>query len=270
MAETDPDIRARARLLAATAFACACSCAAPLEAQVRVTEILPRRSGASEPVVAAGAAAGRFAQFADGAIWLDSAGSVALALALAAALAFHPTHAHTGDAAEIDAERLAIVLSALVGAAIGMLAVVQPWLAVALVALVVVARIARRTSPAPDARALVAFIAAVACGAGLFVPAFVVALAGWIAYRALGGHRIARIKVRVPIGADVAKARLIACDTLARMRCPVRARRDGRSGRSFTLTVRVPVAVDDEILSKSLESTLAPEVARARVEIRPA
>ncbi|MFM7134250.1 MAG: hypothetical protein ACKO0W_08035, partial [Planctomycetota bacterium] len=117
MAETDPDIRARARLLAATAFACACACAAPLEAQVRVTEILPRRSGASEPVVASstGAGAGRFAQFADGAIWLDAAGSVALALAIAAALAFHPTRARARDAAEIDAERLAIVLSALVG-----------------------------------------------------------------------------------------------------------------------------------------------------------
>lgn len=254
--------------MAAMAFAFACT--APLEAQVRVTEILPRRSGASEPVSASGAAAGRFAQFADGALWLDAVGSVALALALAAALAFHPTRARAGGAVEIDAERLAIVLLALVGAAIGMVGVAQPWLAVALVALIVVAWFARGSALAPDARALVAFVAAVACGAGLLVPALVATTACWIAYRWLGGHRMARIKVRVPIGADVAKARLIACDTLARMRCLVRARRDGRSGRSFTLTVRVPAAVDDEILSKSLESTLAPEVARARVEIRPA
>ena len=67
---------------------------------------------------------------------------------------------------------------------------------------------------------------------------------------------------------DRDRAKALIGETLARMNCRVHSVREGRSGRSFIYTVRMPASVADELVTKGLAATLAPEIGVVEVEIR--
>lgn len=247
----------------------AASVASPALAQrtSSVIEILPRKSAAARAASDAAGSAG-WMQFADGALWLDIASALAVGAAAAIAIAWHPRSARASGAESIDAGRRGVVIAAFAGVASGLLVSAEPFAALLLVGIAIALRGHLAAPSGARARSALVFIAALAAGLGQLLPAAVLAAAGWLALWWIDARRVVRVKIRVPIGADVHKARLIAGDSLARMRCRVRRAKVGPSGRAFSFIASVPVELDDAMLATSLAATLAPEVARAKIEIR--
>ena len=52
------------------------------------------------------------------------------------------------------------------------------------------------------------------------------------------------------------------------MNCRIQAVREGRSGRSFVFTVRVPASVADEFLSRGLAASVHADLGPVEVEVR--
>jgi hypothetical protein len=52
------------------------------------------------------------------------------------------------------------------------------------------------------------------------------------------------------------------------MGCRVQSHKEGSAGKSVSFVTRVPIAIEDETLARSLEAALVGELGRAEVEVR--
>ena len=226
---------------------------------------------ATPPGGSGGAAGDRldsaFAQFADWPAYVEILLAAALALGLSWLIAFSG-RMKSERVASLE-ERKTLVVIGFACAVIGALVMVQPMVAVLIVGLGLLLRMPSLVTAQPlRARALMVASIGFAVGFSQYLLAVFVALLAWSALRWLGGHRHASIKVRVGLAVDRERAKTLIGDTLTRMNCRVHSVREGRSGRSFVYTVRMPSSVADALLTKGLAATLAPEIGVVEVEIR--
>jgi hypothetical protein len=208
-------------------------------------------------------------QFANWANWLELVAAIALSVGLALLLAYHPRSSRRRDAVEADEDRKTLVMLGVVGAVVAALVVIDQ--AMALVIFGIGSLIRFRTvvgSPHMTGRAILVVVVGLACGLTQFFTAIVVAGAGWAVIWWLNAHRAVRVKVRLVPGADRQKATLVAADALRRMGCRVQSHKEGSAGKSVSFVTRVPIAVEDETLARSLEAALVGELGRAEVEVR--
>ncbi|RLS66006.1 MAG: hypothetical protein DWH97_05105 [Planctomycetota bacterium] len=208
-------------------------------------------------------------QFTDWATWVEVVSGIALAVALASLIGNHPRTRNRRELSDASEERKTLVILAVVGAVVSALVAVDQ--AMAFVVFGIGSLIRFRTildNPQITGRAILVVVIGLACGLSQFVNALVVATAGWAVIYWLEAQRPAAVKIRIAAGGDRQKAQLVAADTLRRMGCRVREQKAGASGTNFTIVMSVPHAIDDEVLIKSLESTLSSEVGRAEVEFR--
>ncbi len=208
-----------------------------------------------------------FSQFADWPAYVEIAIAAALAIGLSWFLAF--TGRTLGERVGSLEERKGLVLIGFGCAVIGALTVVQPMVAVLIVGLGLLLRMPSLVS-APTLRSRAVIIAAVgfAIGFSQYLLAVAVTAAAWGALRWLGGHRFASVKVRIGPATDRERAKKLLSETLARMNCRIQAVREGRSGRSFVFTVRVPASVADEFLSRGLAASVHADLGPVEVEVR--
>jgi len=226
---------------------------------------------ATSPSAGSGAAGerldGAFAQFADWPAYVEILIAAALALGLSWLIAFSG-RMKSERVASLE-ERKTLVVIGFACAVIGALVLVQPMVAVLVVGLGLLLRMPALVTAQPlRSRALMVASIGFAVGFSQYLLAVFVAGLGWAALRWLGGHRHASIKVRIGLTTDRDRAKALIGETLARMNCRVHSVREGRSGRSFIYTVRMPASVADELLTKGLAATLAPEIGVVEVEIR--
>jgi hypothetical protein len=208
-------------------------------------------------------------QFTMWANWAEMIAGVGLAVALASLLAYHPRSSRRRDLAEATEERKTLVILGVIGAVVSALVVIDQ--AMAFVIFGIGSLIRFRTvigNPHMTGRAILVVVIGLACGLTQFMTAIIVAAAGWIVIWWLHARRAASIKVRVPAGADRAKAQLVVSEALRAMRCRVIGQRVGGSGRSFTVAANVPSTLGDQLVLESLASTLLPEFGRCEVEMR--
>jgi hypothetical protein len=210
---------------------------------------------------------GAFAQFADWPAYVEILVAAALALGLSWLIAFSG-RMKSERVASLE-ERKTLVVIGFACAVIGALVLVQPMVAVLVVGLGLLLRMPALVTAQPlRSRALMVASIGFAVGFSQYLLAVFVAGLGWAALRWLGGHRHASVKVRIGLTVDRDRAKALIGETLARMNCRVHSVREGRSGRSFIYTVRMPASVADELLTKGLAATLAPEIGVVEVEIR--
>jgi hypothetical protein len=208
-------------------------------------------------------------QFTMWANWAEMIAGVGLAVALASLLAYHPRSSRRRDLAEATEERKTLVILGVIGAVVSALVVIDQ--AMAFVIFGIGSLIRFRTvigNPHMTGRAILVVVIGLACGLTQFMTAIIVAAAGWIVIWWLHARRAASIKVRVPAGADRAKAQLVVSEALRAMRCRVIGQRVGGSGRSFTVAANVPSTLGDQLVLESIASTLLPEFGRCEVEMR--
>ncbi len=208
-------------------------------------------------------------QFSDWANWVELLLGVSLAVALATLLAYHPRASTRRDLIEAGEERKTLVILGVIGAVVSALVVIDQ--SMALVIFGIGSLIRFRTvigNPHMTGRAILVVVIGLACGLSQFVLAIVIAAAAWVVIWWLHARRAARIKVRLPVGADPARAQLIAADTLRRWKCRVQSQQASASGKSLTFIAQVPSALTDETLAHELESNLTHEVGRVEVDLR--
>jgi hypothetical protein len=210
-------------------------------------------------------------QFMRPAAWIELLLGIGLALVLAALIAFHPRGRRRPDAVHAMDERKTLVILGLIGAVVAALVVVDQ--AMALVVLGLGALIRFRTliaTPNMNARAILVIAIGLACGLTQYLLAIVVALAAWLLIWWIQARRTAEVKIRLLPMADRAKAELVASLELRSAGCHVRSLRPGKSGRSFTMGLQAPEALDDEAIRRRLETRLIPEVGAVEIETRSA
>ena len=210
-------------------------------------------------------------QFANWANWVELVVGIGLAVALSALLAYHPKPARRRDMVEVGEERKTLVILGVVGAVVSGLVIIDQ--SMALVIFGIGGLIRFRTvigNPHATGRAILVVVVGLACGITQYLTAVLIAAAAWTVIWWLHAHRTAKVKVRLPLGADRQRAQLVAADALRRMRCKVQSQKEGQSGRTFSFVAQIPSAIDDDLLTKSLEATLGPEVGRIEVEVRGA
>jgi hypothetical protein len=210
-------------------------------------------------------------QFANWANWVELLVGIGLAVALAALLAYHPKSARRRDMVEVGEERKTLVILGVIGAVVSGLVLIDQ--SMALVIFGIGGLIRFRTvigNPHATGRAILVVVVGLACGITQYLTAVLIAAAAWTVIWWLHSHRTAKVKVRLPLGSDRQRAQLVAAEALRRMRCKVQSQKEGQSGRSFSFVAQIPSAIDDDLLTKSLEATLSPEVGRIEVEVRGA
>lgn len=210
-------------------------------------------------------------QFANWANWVELVVGIGLAVALSALLAYHPKPARRRDMVELGEERKTLVILGVVGAVVSGLVLIDQ--SMALVIFGIGGLIRFRTvigNPHATGRAILVVVVGLACGITQYLTAVLIAGAAWTVIWWLHAHRTAKVKVRLPLGADRQRAQLVAAEALRRMRCRVQSQKEGQSGRSFSFVAQIPSAIDDDLLVKSLEATIGPEVGRIEVEVRGA
>lgn len=210
-------------------------------------------------------------QFANWANWVELVVGIGLAVALSALLAYHPKPARRRDMVELGEERKTLVILGVVGAVVSGLVLIDQ--SMALVIFGIGGLIRFRTvigNPHATGRAILVVVVGLACGITQYLTAVLIAGAAWTVIWWLHAHRTAKVKVRLPLGADRQRAQLVAAEALRRMRCKVQSQKEGQSGRSFSFVAQIPSAIDDDLLVKSLEATIGPEVGRIEVEVRGA
>ena len=207
-----------------------------------------------------------FAQFADGGAYLSILTSAACAVVLSAALAFLFRPKGPGDA-DLD-ERKGLVLVGLAASVAAALCALQPAVALVFVAIALALR-GQGVAIPPGLRLRALFILVVSIAAGLdqFLIAVVLTPLALALFRWMGSQRQSSIKVRPALGVDLARARAVVTSTLARMNCSVLSSREGRSGRTLTIAVRMPGGVTDELLLKGLAASLNSELGPVEVEL---
>jgi hypothetical protein len=230
-----------------------------------VAEILPRslKDTAGERLTHA------VGQFANWQNWLEAVAAIALSVAIASLIAWHPRAHRRRAALDGEDERRTLVLLGMIGAIIASLVLVDQAMAFVIFGVggLVRFRTVLRT-PQLTGKAILVLVIGLACGLGQFVTAIVFAVASWLVIWWLNGSRPSRIRVRVPLGGDAARAELVASEALRRMRCKIVGVRKGGSGRALHIAVRIPTELEDEIVLKSLEATVTQDVPRTQVEIR--
>ncbi|MFM7052038.1 MAG: hypothetical protein ACKOYN_07915 [Planctomycetota bacterium] len=227
-------------------------------------EILPRtlKDSARERLTSA------VDQFSSWHAWVEAVAAIALAVALASLLAWHPRARRPRAALDGEEERRTLIVLGMIGAIVASLVLVDQ--AMAFVVFGIGGLVRFRTilrTPQLTGKAILVIVIGLACGLTQYLMAVVVAVAAWLVIWWLNGSRPARVRIRVPAGTDLVRIELVAADALRRMRCKVASARLGATGRSVHLMVRIPTALEDEIVSRSLSATLAADLPRAEVEI---
>ncbi|MEY3022034.1 MAG: hypothetical protein RIS86_1232 [Planctomycetota bacterium] len=210
-------------------------------------------------------------QFANWAAWVELVVGIGLAVALSALLAYHPKPARRRDMAELADERKTLVILGVIGAVVSGLVLIDQ--SMALVIFGIGGLIRFRTvigNPHATGRAILVVVVGLACGITQYLTAIVIAGAAWGVIWWLHARRAVVVKVRLPVGCDRQRAQLVAAEALRAMQCRVESQREGASGRSFRIVAQAPSTLDDAMLARSLEATLAPEAGRAEVEVEGA
>jgi hypothetical protein len=214
-------------------------------------------------------------QFAQPAAWIELAIGIALAALLSLAIAFHPRGVRRRGGVEPVAAiggRRSLVSIGLTGAVLAALVLVdQAMVFIVLGALFVGGLLVFRSASANPhlvGRAVLVAAIGLACGLSQYLLAVVVTVAAWAAIWWMEARRGGEIKVRIPAGADLRRAELVATLELRMLGCRVRALRIGRSGRALTITFSMPSALDETALCRALEARLGVEVGYSEVEIK--
>lgn len=231
--------------------------------------VLPGSSGGSTSESAEVRLGQAFGQFLDWATWVEVLVATGLAVGLATLLAYHPRGGNRRARVEALEERRTLVILGLVGAVVSSLVLIEP--AMALVVFGIGGLIRFRTllaSPQLTGRAILVVVVGLAAGLGQFAMAIAVAGIGWTVIWWLHAHRFVRVRVRIGAIADRERSETLIGAALGRMHCHVKSVETNRAGRAFTFTVKVPVSVADELLSKGLAATLVSEIGPVDVDIR--
>lgn len=254
----------RRPIAAIAAFASVLALSQAAAAAELSAEILPRNleGSARERLSSA------VGQFSSWHAWVEAVAAIALSVALASLLAWHPRARRPRAALDGEEERRTLIVLGMIGAIVASLVLVDQAMAFVIFGIggLVRFRTILRT-PQLTGKAILVIVIGLACGLTQYLMALVVAVAAWLVIWWLNGSRPARVRIRVPAGTDLTRLELVAADALRRMRCKVSSARRGAAGRSVNLTVRIPTALEDEIVSRSLSATLAADLPRAEIEI---
>lgn len=216
-------------------------------------------------------------QFAEPAAWIELAIGIVLAVLLSLAIAFHPRGVRriggVEPAAAIGGRRF-LVFVGLIGAVLAALVLVDQAMAFVVLGALLAGGLLGLRRPAANphlvGHAVLVGAIGLACGLSQYLLAVVVTVAAWAAIWWMQGRRGGEIKVRIPLGADLRRAELVATLELRMLGCRVRALRIGRSGRAFTMTLSMPSALDEVAMCRTLEARLGVEVGYTEVEIKSA
>ena len=210
-------------------------------------------------------------QFASLATWVELGIGVFLAVALASLLAFHPRGRIRRNAADAAEERKTLIGLGMIGAVVASLVLVDQAMAFVVFGIGALFRFRSGIGGPPlTSRAILVVMVGLACGLSQYVAALVIATASWILIWWLQARRGGEIKVRIPIGADRRKAEVVASLELANIGCRVRSLRAGASGRSFTMVLSIPAAIEELDIARRLEERLAIEIGHSEVEVKSA
>lgn len=212
---------------------------------------------------------GAFGQFAEWSNWIEIVLAAGIAVGLATLLAYHPRGSRRKDRVEALEERKTLVVLGLVGAVVSGLVQINP--AMALVVFGIGGLMRFRTvlaTPHLTGRAILVVVVGLAAGMSQFVTAIVIAGIGWSVIWWLHAHRFVRIKIRVTPLADRDRVRTAVAEALGRMHCRVASVEVAGSGRSMTMTTRVPATVADELLQKGLGASLPADLGVAGIQIK--
>ena len=233
--------------------------------------------------------ANAFAHFTQWQTWIEVLLGAVLAVGLATLLAYHPRGSRHRDRLEAFEERRTLVTLGLVGSVVASLVAIDQ--AMALVVFGIGGLIRFRTdlaSPQVTGRAILVVVIGLAAGLSQYAAALSVAAVGWVVIWWLHAHRFVRLRIRVrhsghggtsssssAAGGSASaaqverdRASMLIKSALERMHCSVKAIQPSRSGRNFTVTVRVPSAVADELLCHGVVAGLAPELGTVAAEVR--
>lgn len=216
-------------------------------------------------------------QFAEPAAWIELAIGIALAVLLSLAIAFHPRGVRrirgVEPAAAIGRRRF-LVFIGLIGAVLAALVLVDQAMVFVVLGVLLVGGLTGLRGVAANphlvGRAVLVAAIGLACGLSQYLLAVVVTVAAWAVIWWMQARRGGEIKIRIPVGADLRRAELVATLELRMLGCRVRALRIGRSGRAFTMTLSMPSALDEAALCRALEARLGVEVGYTEVEIKSA
>ncbi len=201
--------------------------------------------------------------------WIEPTLGIAAAIVLVSLIALHPRATRQRDALKSLEERKALVLVGVVAAAAAAIVRVEPMAALLFLGIGWLVRPRAGSGSAQLAAHTVLVIAiGLACGLSQFVVAIVVTLAAWIVVWWLQSRRNGEVKVRLPVGSDLAKAELVSSHEARALGCHVRAVRAGSSGRSFTLALGMPASLAGDVLCEKLRARLAADIGHCEVEIR--
>jgi len=203
--------------------------------------------------------------------WIEIIVGIVLAVVLASLLAFHPRSTRRRDMLEASEERKTLVVLGMIGAVVASLVLIDQTMAFVIFGIGGLIRFRTVVGNSHmTGRAILVVVIGLACGLSQYATALVVAAAAWLIIWWLQARRGGEIKVRIPIGADRQKAELVASLELRMLRCHVRSLRAGASGRSFTMALSIPSALDDATLCRKIETRLATEVGHTEVEVKSA
>lgn len=210
-----------------------------------------------------------FEQFAHAYTWVELIAGMLLAVGLASLIAWHPRGRRQEDMLEAHEERKTFVILGLLASVVSILVVVDQTMAFVVFGIGSLIRF--RTvldNPRATGKAILVVVIGLACGLTQWVTAITVALLGWVILWWIERNRAARIKVRLPVGADRQKAALILADALRRMGCSVKGTQIGTSGRSIAYFTLLPCTLESEMLESSLIATMQSEFGVIEVECK--
>ncbi len=208
-----------------------------------------------------------FEQFIHGYTWVELVAGMLLAVGLASLIAWHPRGRRQADMLEAHEERKTFVVLGLLASVVSILVVIDQTMAFVVFGIGSLIRF--RTvldNPRATGKAILVVVIGLACGLTQWVTAIAVALLGWVILWWIERSRAARIKVRIPDGADRQKVALLLADCLQRMRCKIKGTQVGKSGRAISYFALVPCALEADMVQSSLVASVQAECASIEVE----
>ncbi len=208
-----------------------------------------------------------FEQFIQGYTWVELSAGMLLAVGLASLIAWHPRGRRQADMLEAHEERKTFVVLGLLASVVSILVVIDQTMAFVVFGIGSLIRF--RTvldNPRATGKAILVVVIGLACGLTQWATAIAVALLGWIILWWIERSRAARIKVRIPDGADRQKVALLLADALQRMHCQIKGTQIGKSGRAISYFALLPCALEAEMVESSLIAALHSEFTEVEVE----
>jgi hypothetical protein len=208
-----------------------------------------------------------FQQFAHPEFMLRLLLSLALSVACAWVIAWHPRSLRRGDPISALEERKAFIILGVVGAIVAELSGTSPTLAFVIFGIGALLRF--RTvldNPKATGKAILVVVIGLACGMGSWTMAVFVTAFSWALIYWLDSHLTCNLTVRLEGNADSKPLQLAVESLLLSHRCRLQSSTLSKSKKRLAFLFHMPAGLDEEMLEAEVKAKL-PKNGESRVTI---